>query len=107
MSPRCPVCGATAARGRYRLPRFSWLGALERLDPAGRLLDIGCGTGFLVVARRRGSMSLDMDECAEATKHARERFGRDVQTGDFADFAADGRSLGTITRGTSSGLRPW
>ena len=74
MPPRCPVCGATAARGLYSLPRFSWLGALER---------------------------------AEATKHARERFGLDVRTGDSADFAADGRSFDAITWGTSSGPLPW
>jgi SAM-dependent methyltransferase len=71
-----------------------WLDALARFQSPGRLLDIGCGTGlFLAVARRRGWVPFGVDECPEATRYAREHFGLDVQTGDFADFAAHG-SLG-------------
>lgn len=159
MSPLCPVCGATAARLRYRLPRFSiftceacaqiylsplpseaeiremfrqlyttgdgsvpelksyygfcyddapdnplvqlyerWLDGLERFHRPGTLLDIGCGTGlFLAVARRRGWTPFGIDDCDEATRHARERFGLDVQSGDFAQFAADGQRFDAIT----------
>jgi SAM-dependent methyltransferase len=65
-----------------------WLAALERHQPPGRLLDIGCGTGlFLVVARRRGWAAVGIDDCSEATKHAVERFGCDVRTGDFETLA--------------------
>ena len=75
-----------------------WLDVLERFRPPGTLLDIGCGTGlFLAVARRRGWAPFGIDECAEATRHARERFGLAVQTGDFARFSADGRSFDAIT----------
>jgi 2-polyprenyl-3-methyl-5-hydroxy-6-metoxy-1,4-benzoquinol methylase len=75
-----------------------WLDALERFHPPGTLLDIGCGTGlFLTVARRRGWTPFGIDDCAEATQHARERFGLDVQTGDFSAFAADGRRFDAIT----------
>jgi 2-polyprenyl-3-methyl-5-hydroxy-6-metoxy-1,4-benzoquinol methylase len=69
----------------------TWLDTLERFHAPGRLLDVGCGAGlFLAVAQRRGWVPFGIDDCAEATHHARERFGLDVQTGDFADFAAGG-----------------
>jgi len=65
-----------------------WLAALERHRPPGRLLDIGCGTGlFLVVARRRGWTPIGIDDSGEATRHAVERFGCDVRTGDFESLA--------------------
>jgi 2-polyprenyl-3-methyl-5-hydroxy-6-metoxy-1,4-benzoquinol methylase len=75
-----------------------WLDALERFHRPGTLLDIGCGTGlFLAVARRRGWTPFGIDDCAEATEHARERFGLEVRTGDFAEFATDGRRFDAIT----------
>lgn len=65
-----------------------WLDALERHHRPGRLLDIGCGTGlFLLVARRRGWEAIGIDDCSEATRHAVERFGCDVRTGDFETLA--------------------
>jgi SAM-dependent methyltransferase len=152
MSHRCPLCGATEARLRYRLSHSSiltcagcehiylwpmpteeeiramfaqlyttgdgsvaelrsyygfcyedypanplvqlyekWLDALERHHAPGRILDVGCGTGlFLAVARRRGWTPFGIDDCAEATRHAREHFKLDVRTGEFAEFAAAG-----------------
>jgi SAM-dependent methyltransferase len=157
--PRCLVCGATAARVRYRLTRWSiltcgacgqvylwplppeeevralfahlytdgqcdlpelqgyyaftydddpgnplvqlyerWLDALEGHHPPGRLADVGCGTGlFLAVARRRGWTPFGVDDCAAATRHARERFGLAVHTGDFAEFARSGETFDAIT----------
>jgi len=75
-----------------------WLDALEGYRQPGTLLDIGCGTGlFLAVARRRGWQAFGIDDCAEATRHAREHFGLDVRTGEFSQFAADGRSFDAIT----------
>jgi len=76
----------------------SWLGALERVRKPGRLLDVGCGTGlFLAVARRRGWQPFGIDDCAEATRHARDHFGLDVWDGDFADFASGDRRFDAIT----------
>jgi SAM-dependent methyltransferase len=76
----------------------SWLDSLERVRPPGRLLDVGCGTGlFLAVARRRGWQPFGIDDCAEATRHAREHFGLDVQGGDFGDFVAQGHRFEAIT----------
>jgi len=75
-----------------------WLDALERIRPPGRLLDVGCGTGlFLAVARRRGWQPFGIDDCDEATRHAREHFGLAVESGDFGDFAAAGHRFDAIT----------
>jgi 2-polyprenyl-3-methyl-5-hydroxy-6-metoxy-1,4-benzoquinol methylase len=79
---------------RYEL----WLDAIERQRPPGRLLDVGCGTGlFLSVARRRGWEPFGIDECAEATEHARRHFGIDVWGGEFEDFPGEGRGFDAIT----------
>jgi 2-polyprenyl-3-methyl-5-hydroxy-6-metoxy-1,4-benzoquinol methylase len=79
---------------RYEL----WLDAIERQRPPGRLLDVGCGTGlFLSVAQRRGWEPFGIDDCAEATEHARHHFGIDVWVGEFADFPDAGRGFDAIT----------
>ena len=75
-----------------------WLDAIEAHRRPGRLLDIGCGTGlFLAVARRRGWEPFGVDECAEATAHARDHFGLDVWDGSFTDFATDMDPFDAIT----------
>jgi len=75
-----------------------WLDAMERHRAPGRLLDIGCGTGlFLAVARRRGWEPFGIDECEEATGHARNHFGLDVWIGEFSGFPTDRRHFDAIT----------
>jgi 2-polyprenyl-3-methyl-5-hydroxy-6-metoxy-1,4-benzoquinol methylase len=75
-----------------------WLDALERHRRPGRLLDVGCGTGlFLAAARRRGWEPFGVDDSAEATRHAREHFGLEVETGDFVAFAGRGRVFDAVT----------
>jgi len=75
-----------------------WLDELERHRSPGRLLDVGCGTGlFLAVARRRGWEPYGIDDCAEATRHAREHFGLEVWSGEFTDLVSDGRRFDAIT----------
>ncbi len=75
-----------------------WLDELERHRSPGRLLDVGCGTGlFLAVARRRGWEPFGIDDCAEATRHAREHFGLEVWSGEFTDLVSEGRRFDAIT----------
>jgi 2-polyprenyl-3-methyl-5-hydroxy-6-metoxy-1,4-benzoquinol methylase len=75
-----------------------WLDRLEAARRPGRLLDIGCGTGlFLAVARRRGWEPYGIDDCAEATAHARSHFGLEVWDGEFGAFAAQGKRFDAIT----------
>jgi SAM-dependent methyltransferase len=75
-----------------------WLDELERHRTPGRLLDVGCGTGlFLAVARRRGWEPFGIDDCEEATRHAREHFGLEVWTGEFSDLVAEGRRFDAVT----------
>ncbi len=75
-----------------------WLEALERIRTPGRILDVGCGTGlFLSVARRRGWTPAGVDASVEATQFARDRFGLDVETGEFAAAFASGRQFEAVT----------
>jgi SAM-dependent methyltransferase len=75
-----------------------WLDELERQRRPGRILDVGCGTGlFLAVARRRGWDPFGIDDCPEATRHAREHFGLDIWVGDFSAFPEGERRFDAIT----------
>jgi 2-polyprenyl-3-methyl-5-hydroxy-6-metoxy-1,4-benzoquinol methylase len=75
-----------------------WLDQIERHRPPGRIFDIGCGTGlFLAVARRRGWEPYGVDDCSEATSHARNHFGLDVWDGEFSEFVSDGKTFDAIT----------
>lgn len=75
-----------------------WLDAIEAVQPPGRVLDIGCGTGlFLSVARRRGWEPFGIDESVEATEHARSHFGLDPWVGEFASFADHGERFDLVT----------
>ena len=55
---------------------------LERLRRPGRLLEIGCATGFLLeAARRRGWKVTGTDISAFAAKYAEKEFGVEVRVG--------------------------
>lgn len=56
---------------------------IERYDPPGRLLDVGTGSGLLLVAaRQRGWSVAGVEISADAAAHAREKYGLAVTAGD-------------------------
>lgn len=65
---------------------------VERLVPPGRLLDVGCGPGFLLsVAEARGWEAVGVDLNPWAVAHAREELGLDARevAVEDAGFEAD------------------
>lgn len=74
------------------------LAHLERYVPAGRLLDVGAGPGFLVAAARaRGWDALGLDLNAWAAEHARDVVGVDVRVGGLDADSFPGELFDAIT----------
>jgi SAM-dependent methyltransferase len=64
------------------------LARIERQQPPGRLLDLGCWVGFLLAeAGQRGWEGVGIEPSSFASAYARERLGLDVRTEDL--FTAD------------------
>jgi 2-polyprenyl-3-methyl-5-hydroxy-6-metoxy-1,4-benzoquinol methylase len=64
------------------------LKAVKRHVGGGRLLEIGCSTGFFLNAARLEFDCVGVEPSAWATRIARERFGLDVRTGQIETFEA-------------------
>jgi len=84
--------GPSYIENREGLERFfdQCLAQLERLVEPGRLLEVGCGLGYLLnVARRRGWEALGLEVSEFASTYAREQFGHEVrrQSLEEADLA--------------------
>jgi len=74
--------GPSYIENREGLERFfeGRLERLERLVPPGRLLEVGCGLGYLLnVARRRGWEAIGLELSHFASRYAREQFGLEVR----------------------------
>lgn len=73
--------------------------AVERHQPGGRLLDVGCATGnFLNEMRRRDSWDVEgVEPNADAAGYARERFGLTVHTGRLTTTQLDPESFDVVT----------
>ena len=82
---------------RRRAGRY--LDALARLVPApGRLLDVGCATGFFLdEARSRGWRVVGSEVSEWAAASARDRLALDVRTGPFPDALPPGERLDVVT----------
>jgi SAM-dependent methyltransferase len=101
--------GAYYEAGRYPVPPPATASALlaqKRAEAAGQarfvqsevplvagldVLEIGCGSGFLLDEfQRRGARCVGVDLAAPAVAYARETLGLNVRRGDFRDAMADG-----------------
>jgi SAM-dependent methyltransferase len=59
---------------------------LDLLPPGGRLLEIGCACGFLLVAARERGFAVEGVEVSRwAAEYARREYGLDVKTGTLAE----------------------
>ncbi len=76
----------------YRAYFAPKLDDLQRYEPSGRLLDVGCGAGFFLdAARARGYDVAGIDLSPVPVAYARDTLGLDVAVGGIYDYhAADG-----------------
>lgn len=82
-----------------RLPVFEEiLTAVQRHHGPGRILDVGCGTGgLLLAARARGFSPLGVELSHAAREHARCKSGLDVRLGTVTEQHFDDHSFDVIT----------
>jgi 2-polyprenyl-3-methyl-5-hydroxy-6-metoxy-1,4-benzoquinol methylase len=71
---------------------------LQKLQPAGRLLDVGCGAGFfLEAARTRGYQVAGVDLSPVPAEYARQQYGLDVTIGSLYDYPESDESFDAVT----------
>jgi 2-polyprenyl-3-methyl-5-hydroxy-6-metoxy-1,4-benzoquinol methylase len=74
------------------------LGHLERQVAPGRLLDVGCGPGFLLsCAGARGWNAVGVDLNRWAVEHAVNELGVDARTGELAEQEFESESFDAVT----------
>jgi 2-polyprenyl-3-methyl-5-hydroxy-6-metoxy-1,4-benzoquinol methylase len=74
------------------------LKTIERYANKGRLLDIGCATGFFLdLARSQGWEVVGSEVSGFSVRYARERFGLDVRLGTLKELQFDAQSFDVIT----------
>ena len=70
---------------------------LEKLSPGGRLLDVGCATGFFLEAASAHWDVTGVELSDFAGEYARREFGHTVLTGDIADVDLPDASFDVVT----------
>lgn len=81
---------------RYGILKRRW--AVERFQPGGRLLDVGCATGvFLHEMQRAGWDVVGVEPNRGAAEYAQQRFGLTVHTGTLRGAALPDDSFDAIT----------
>jgi len=71
---------------------------IELLTRKGRLLDVGCATGFFLDLARSQDWEVLGSEVSEfSARYARERFGLDVRLGTLRQLHLDAASLNAVT----------
>jgi 2-polyprenyl-3-methyl-5-hydroxy-6-metoxy-1,4-benzoquinol methylase len=74
------------------------LKTIEHLTRKGRLLDVGCATGFFLDLARSQGWEVIGSEVSEFSAHyARERFGLDVRLGTLRQLGLDAASFDAVT----------
>lgn len=74
------------------------LRTIERYASRGRMLDIGCATGFFLdLARSRGWEVVGSEVSEFSVRYARERLGLDVRLGTLKDLGFDPESFDVVT----------
>jgi 2-polyprenyl-3-methyl-5-hydroxy-6-metoxy-1,4-benzoquinol methylase len=82
----------------YRVYFASKLDDLQRHQPSGRLLDVGCGAGFFLDgARQRGYDVAGVDLSPVPAAYVQHRLGLNVAVGSLYDYAAPSSSFDTVT----------
>jgi SAM-dependent methyltransferase len=81
---------------RYNLRKF--IQAVEKRQPRGRLLDVGCAMGnFLHEMEQRGWQVQGVELQASAAMYARQRFGLEVYNGDLLEYDMSSNHFDAIT----------
>jgi 2-polyprenyl-3-methyl-5-hydroxy-6-metoxy-1,4-benzoquinol methylase len=70
---------------------------LARLQPEGRLLDVGCATGFFLEPAAQFWEVTGVELSEFAAEYARREFGHTVYTGDLADVGIPDASFDVVT----------
>jgi 2-polyprenyl-3-methyl-5-hydroxy-6-metoxy-1,4-benzoquinol methylase len=74
------------------------LRTIEHLSHKGRLLDVGCATGFFLdLARAHGWEVLGTEVSEFSARYARERFGLDVRLGALRQLNLDAQAFDAVT----------
>jgi 2-polyprenyl-3-methyl-5-hydroxy-6-metoxy-1,4-benzoquinol methylase len=74
------------------------LKTIERYATKGKLLDIGCATGFFLdLAKSRGWEVVGSEVSEFSVRYAREKLGLDVRLGTLRDLQFDAQSFDVIT----------
>jgi len=74
------------------------LRTIERYAPQGRLLDVGCATGFFLdLARESGWEVIGTEVSAFSAHYAREKLGLDVRMGTLPDLHFEDHMFDAIT----------
>jgi len=82
----------------YRAYFARKLDDLQRYQPSGRLLDVGCGAGFFLdAARVRGFDVAGVDLSPVPAGFARERLGLDVRVGSLYGYHAPSDAFDAVT----------
>lgn len=82
----------------YRAYFARKLDDLQRQQPGGRLLDVGCGAGFFLDgARSRGYDVAGIDLSPVPAAYAREQLGLEVTVGSIYDYRVPDESFDAVT----------